>query len=121
MLTATLLGAEVTGTVVVGPLKQASESSRIFQTSSDMYEFPPALLHHSEPASHITYSTCELHSRSTMVMALTSSGPVPSPLIIAEVLVNLNKNPILATYIYFELIFIRPILNSYLSVLRNCH
>ena len=66
------------------------------------------MFHHSEPASHITCSTCELHSRSTMVMALTSSGPVPSPLIIAAVLVNQNKKPILATYIYFELNFIRP-------------
>jgi hypothetical protein len=43
-----------------------------------------------------------------MIMALTSSGPVPSPLIIAAVLVNQNKKPILATYIYFELNFIRP-------------
>src|SRR6185503_6918356 len=90
MLTATLLGAFGTGTVVVGPLKHASDSSRSFHTSGEMYELPPFFSHHSEPASHGTSSTPELQAFKTLVIALTSSGPVPSPLITAAVFDKLN-------------------------------
>src|SRR5574341_248761 len=85
MLTATLRGAFGTGTVVVGPLKHASESSRSFHTSGEMYALPPFFSHHSEPASHCTSSIFVLQAFRTLIIALTSSGPVPSPLIIAAV------------------------------------
>jgi hypothetical protein len=62
MLTATLFGALEVGTVVVGPLKHASEASNIFHTSSEMYEFPPFFFHHSDPASHWISLILELHS-----------------------------------------------------------
>ena len=88
MLTATLLGAVEVGIVVVGPLKQASEFSRRFQTSSEIYELPPFFFHHSDPASHGTNLIFELHSFSTWIIASTSSGPVPSPLIITADLLN---------------------------------
>src|SRR5262245_11811211 len=90
MLTATLLGAFGTGTVVVGPLKQASDCSSSFQTSGEMYELPPAFCHHSDPASHVTSSIFELQAFKTLIIALTSSGPVPSPLITAAVFVKLQ-------------------------------
>lgn len=107
MLTATLLGADGRGNVVVGPLKHASESSKICQTSSDTYVIPPAFFHHSDPASQSTRSIPEPHSRSTVIIASTSSGPVPSPLIIAALLVNPNKS-IIIIYIHFEYRLILP-------------
>ncbi len=86
MVTATLLGAFGLGTVVVGPLKQASDDSSIFHTSSEMYELPPFFPHHSDPASHFINSILELHDSNTLIMEFTSSGPVPSPFIIAAFL-----------------------------------
>src|ERR1041385_6647892 len=101
MLTATLLGAFGTGTVVVGPLKQASDSSSSFHTSGEMYELPPFFSHHSDPASHCTSSTFVLHAFKTLTIASTSSGPVPSPLIIAAVFfAKLNQKLFL---LYFSL------------------
>src|SRR5688572_18648466 len=91
MLTATLLGAFGTGTVVVGPLKHASDSSSSFHTSGEMYELPPFFSHHSDPASHGTSSTLELQAFRTLVIASTSSGPVPSPLITAAVFDKLES------------------------------
>src|ERR671919_2057411 len=85
MLTATLLGALGFGIVVVGPLKHASLFSRRLQTSGEIYEFPPSFSHHSDPASQVINSILELHSLSTFIIAWTSSGPVPSPLITAAV------------------------------------
>src|SRR5574341_424449 len=99
MLTATLRGAFGTGTVVVGPLKHASESSSSFHTSGEMYELPPFFSHHSEPASHCTSSILVLHAFRTLIIALTSSGPVPSPLIIAAVFKS-NQMPSLGFSIY---------------------
>ena len=49
MLTATLLGASGSGTVVVGPLKQASLSDSNFQTSSVIYEFVLFFFQNSDP------------------------------------------------------------------------
>src|ERR671932_506500 len=88
ILTATLRGAFGFGMVVVGPLKQASLSSSNFQTSLEIYELPPIFCHHSDPASHGTSSTLLAHDLKTLIIACTSSGPVPSPLIIAAVLVT---------------------------------
>src|SRR4029078_1025905 len=86
MLTATLLGASGFGTVVVGPLKQASEDFRVSQTSFEMYELPPFFSHHSDPALHVINSTLVLHDFRTLIIASTNSGPVPSPFIIAAFL-----------------------------------
>src|SRR5919108_1478120 len=96
MLTATLRGASGRGIVVVGPLKQASTFSSIFHASSEIYELPlpPFRRHHSEPASHWTNSTDVLHAFNTIIIARTSSGPVPSPRIIAAVLLRTNLNPL---------------------------
>src|SRR5919106_5331257 len=85
MLTATLLGALGVGIVVVGPLKHASLFLRRFQTSGEIYEFPLFFSHHSDPASQVINSVLELHSFSTLIIAWTSSGPAPSPLITAAV------------------------------------
>src|SRR4051794_7449891 len=86
ILTATLRGAFGFGIVVVGPLKQASLSSSNFQTSWEIYELPPTFCHHSEPASHGINSTLVAHAFNTLIIASTSSGPVPSPLMIEAVL-----------------------------------
>jgi hypothetical protein len=101
MLTATLRGAFGIGTVVVGPLKQASDSSSSFQTSGEIYELPPVFCHHSDPASHGISSILELQAFKTLVIALTSSGPVPSPLITAAVLFFANLESI--TQAFFSL------------------
>ena len=85
MLTATLLGASGLGIVVVGPLKQASLFSSSFHTSGEIYELPLFFSHHSDPASHVIRSILELHSFNTLIIAWTSSGPVPSPFITAAV------------------------------------
>src|SRR5919202_3372727 len=90
MLTATLRGAFGFGIVVVGPLKQASLSSSNFQTSLEIYESPPIFCHHSDPASHWIKSTLVSHAFITLIIASTSSGPVPSPLMIAAVLLCTN-------------------------------
>src|SRR5712691_9471895 len=84
MLTATLFGVPGMGRVVVGPLKQHSDSSRIFHVSSGMKLGPlPLFSHHSAPASHGTYSALDPLAFSTKRAASTSSGPVPSPLMSA--------------------------------------
>src|SRR5690606_3501310 len=101
MLTATLRGAFGTGTVVVGPLKQASDFSRSFHTSGEMYELPPFFSHHSDPASHGISSTVELQAFKTFVIASTSSGPVPSPLITAAVLVAKSAKSRLSSYLIY--------------------
>ena len=77
--------------VVVGPLKQASEFFKRVHTWSEIYELPPFFVHHSDPASHEINFIFELHSWSTLTMASTSSGPVPSPLMITADLLNSNQ------------------------------
>src|SRR5438093_2189223 len=101
MLTATLRGAFGTGTVVVGPLKQASDSSSSFHTSGEMYEVPPFFSHHSDPASHGTSSTLELQTFKTFIIALTSSGPIPSPLITAAVLLAKSERRRFFRYLFY--------------------
>ena len=86
IVTATLLGAFGFGTVVVGPLKQASDEFSRSHTSFEIYEFPPFFSHHSEPASHFINSILELQEFKTCIIEFTNSGPVPSPLIIAAFL-----------------------------------
>src|SRR5437870_600864 len=83
MLTATLFGVPGRGIVVVGPLRQQSESSRTRHVSSGMKVAPFSLLHHSDPASHMTSSNLAPLALITARVASTSSGPVPSPLMTA--------------------------------------
>src|SRR5712692_3764680 len=84
MLTATLFGVPGRGIVVVGPLRQQSESSRTRHVSPGMKLSPFfSLLHHSHPASHLTSSTLAPLASITARVASTSSGPVPSPLMTA--------------------------------------
>src|SRR3989338_4476944 len=82
---ATLLGASGTGIVVVGPLKHASDSSRIFIVASGMYDlsFLPFLSHCSEPASQRIISDWYFLSFKALIIESTPSGPFPSPLITA--------------------------------------
>ena len=85
MLTATLLGVPGAVSVVVGPLKQQSASSRALQVSSGIMLGPPCFSHHSAPASQVTNSALAPLAFRTRSIASTSSGPVPSPLISATV------------------------------------
>src|SRR5437870_13902543 len=103
MLTATLRGASGNGTVVVGPLKQASDSSSSVQTSGEMHELPPFFSHHSDPASLGTSSTWELQAFKTFVIALISSGPLPSPLMTAPIFQAIAKRRRIFRYLFSSL------------------
>src|SRR2546427_8079473 len=94
MLTATLFGVPGRGIVVVGPLRQQSESSRTRHVSSGM-KVPPffSLLHHSDPASQLTSSTLAPLTSITERAASTSSGPVPSPLMTATFFKVFSRPP----------------------------
>src|SRR5690242_16747001 len=81
MLTATLRGVSGAVRVVVGPLKQQSDSSRILHVSSGIMLGPPWVSHHSAPASQVTKRAFAPLAFRTRSIASTSSGPVPSPLI----------------------------------------
>ena len=82
------------GSVVVGPLKQQSEESRIFHVSSGMKLGPlPVLSHHSAPASHWTNSAFTPLAFTTSIMASTSSAPVPSPRIRATFFMGAPSKP----------------------------
>ncbi len=83
LLTATLFGVPGIGRVVVGPLRQQSEVSRIFHVESGMKLGPLCFSHHSVPASHWMNSARVPAALRTDRVASTSSGPVPSPLITA--------------------------------------
>src|SRR5665648_73596 len=97
--TATLFGAPTIPGVVVGPLKHASLFLSISQVSSGIRESPPCFSQYVEPASHMMNSTSVPAALHTDTIASTSSGPTPSPLIIAAFLLIIF--PIIYSSIYY--------------------
>lgn len=67
---------------------------------------PPTSCHHSDPASHGINSILVSHVLRTLIIASTSSGPVPSPRITVAVFFakwNQLTGKILSIYMYLEI------------------